>query len=81
MNMEKRKYMWMSHRKLFQGLEENTVVWMSHFDYISKPAPGFKITGYTKDCPVAVAECEEKQLYMPSSFTRRCFIQCAERKF
>lgn len=49
--------------KLFQGLEENTVVWMSHFDYISKPAPGFKITGYTKDCPVAVAECEEKQLY------------------
>ena len=49
--------------KLFKGVEEKTVCWMSHFDYISKPAPGFKITGYTKDCPVAVAECEEKKLY------------------
>ena len=36
--------------KLFKGVEEKTVCWMSHFDYISKPAPGFKITGYTKDC-------------------------------
>ena len=49
--------------KLFKGVEEKTVCWMSHFDYISKPAPGFKITGYTKDCPVAVDECEEKKLY------------------
>ena len=49
--------------KLFKGVEEKTVCWMSHFDYISKPAPRFKITGYTKDCPVAVAECEEKKLY------------------
>lgn len=49
--------------KLFQGVEEDTVVWMSHFDYISQTAPGFKITGYTKDCPVAVTECEEKNLY------------------
>ena len=36
---------------------------MSHFDYISQAAPGFKITGHTSDCPVAVAECEEKKLY------------------
>lgn len=49
--------------KLFQGVEKDTVVWMSHFDYISQPAPGFRITGYTKDCPAAVAECEEKNLY------------------
>ena len=33
--------------KLFKDVEEKTVCWMSHFDYISKPAPGFKITGYT----------------------------------
>ena len=49
--------------KLFTGIEEDTVCWMSHFDYISQAAPGFKITGHTSDCPVAVAECEEKKLY------------------
>ena len=36
---------------------------MSHFDYISKTAPGFTITAHTADCPVAAAECEEKKLY------------------
>ena len=49
--------------KLFTGIEEDTVCWMSHFDYISQAAPGFKITGHTSDCPVAVAEYEEKKLY------------------
>lgn len=49
--------------KLFEEIEEDTVCWMSHFDYISKVAPGFKIIGYTKNCPVAVAECPEKKLY------------------
>lgn len=49
--------------KLFEEIEEDTVCWMSHFDYISKVAPGFKITGYTKNCPVAVSECPEKKLY------------------
>ena len=48
---------------VFTGIEEDTVCWMSHFDYISQAAPGFKITGHTSDCPVAVAECEEKKLY------------------
>ena len=36
---------------------------MSHFDYIAKAAPGFKITAHTADCPVAAAENEEKHLY------------------
>ena len=36
---------------------------MSHFDYISKIAPGFEITAHTADCPVAAAENEEKKLY------------------
>ena len=49
--------------KLFTDIEKNTVCWMSHNDYISQPAPGFTITGYTNDCPVAVAECPEKNLY------------------
>ena len=40
-----------------------TICWMSHNDYIEKEAPGFKIIAHTSDCPVAAAECEEKNLY------------------
>ena len=38
---------------LFQNVEEKTICWMSHFDYISKTAPGFEIVAHTADCPVA----------------------------
>ncbi len=48
---------------LFAGVEDETVVWMSHFDYISKVAPGFDIIAHTGDCPVAAAACEDKKLY------------------
>lgn len=40
-----------------------TICWMSHFDYISRPADGFRIIAYTKDCPVAAAENVEQNLY------------------
>ena len=40
-----------------------TQVWMSHFDYISKLAPGFSAVAYTENCPVAAAENLEKDLY------------------
>ena len=48
---------------LFHNVSEKTIVWMSHFDYISKTAPGFKIVAHTADCPVAAAENTEKKLY------------------
>ncbi|MDC7279877.1 glutamine-hydrolyzing GMP synthase [Butyrivibrio fibrisolvens] len=48
---------------LFAGVEKSTIVWMSHFDYISKVAPGFEIIAHTADCPVAASACEEKKLY------------------
>ena len=48
---------------LFGDVSEKTIVWMSHFDYISQVAPGFKIIAHTADCPVAAAECKEKNLY------------------
>jgi GMP synthase (glutamine-hydrolysing) len=48
---------------LFAGVEEETVVWMSHFDYISQTAPGFEISAHTADCPVAAAADESKKLY------------------
>ena len=49
--------------KLFSDVSENTICWMSHTDYISKPAPGFEISAHTADCPVATAENAAKKLY------------------
>ena len=49
--------------KILKGVPETSTVWMSHFDYISKIAPGFTITTHTKDCPVASCEDKEKDLY------------------
>ncbi len=48
---------------LFKNIEEKTICWMSHFDYISKTAPGFEICAKTNDCPVAACENNEKKLY------------------
>ncbi|MCD7824591.1 MAG: glutamine-hydrolyzing GMP synthase [Clostridiaceae bacterium] len=48
---------------LFTGVSENTICWMSHFDYISKPAPGFQVVAHTADCPVAAAQNLESQLF------------------
>ena len=49
--------------KLFENVSEKTICWMSHNDYISKPAPGFEIIAHTADCPVAAVENAEKKLY------------------
>ena len=48
---------------LFANVEEKTICWMSHFDYISNVASGFKISAHTADCPVAAAENLDKNLY------------------
>jgi GMP synthase (glutamine-hydrolysing) len=48
---------------LFDQVSPVTSCWMSHFDYISKTAPGFEIVAHTADCPVAAAQCFEKNLY------------------
>lgn len=49
--------------RLFTNVEEQTTCWMSHFDYISQMAPGFRTVAVTANCPVAAAECEERKLY------------------
>ena len=48
---------------LFAGLEESSVAWMSHTDYIAAPPQGFAVTASTAACPVAAMECPEKSLY------------------
>lgn len=52
-----------NHSRLFANVSAATICWMSHFDYIAQTAPGFEITAYTKDCPVAAAENKAERLY------------------
>lgn len=49
--------------KMFGDISDRTVCWMSHFDYISKLAPGFHVTAHTDNCPVAAAENTDAGLY------------------
>lgn len=49
--------------KLFEGVNQSTICWMSHTDYIERAPEGFKIIGHTPVCPVAAMECEDKNLY------------------
>lgn len=49
--------------KLFSGIPEKSVVWMSHFDYISQMASGFTSVAHTDNCPVASAENVDEALY------------------
>ena len=43
--------------KLFKGLPENGISWMSHGDYMAKVPTGFALVGHTQACPnVAIAD-------------------------
>lgn len=49
--------------KLFEGVSDSTICWMSHTDYIETAPEGFKITAHTPVCPVAAMENAEKGIY------------------
>lgn len=48
---------------LFDGIASPTTCWMSHNDYISRIADGFRVTAHTANCPVAAAEDAARGLY------------------
>ena len=48
---------------ILKDVPEESVCWMSHTDFIKDVPEGFKITGYTKSCPCAAMENDEKKLY------------------
>ncbi len=48
---------------LFQGLDEDQQVWMSHTDYVALPPEGFRITAVSPHCPCAAMEDAERGLY------------------
>ena len=49
--------------KLFAGVDEKTICWMSHTDYIAKAPASFKVTADTPVCPVAAMENAAENLY------------------
>ena len=49
--------------KIFKDVGENTIVWMSHTDYVSSVPKDYKITAITNNCPVAAYENEKKKIY------------------
>ena len=49
--------------KMFEGVNNSTICWMSHTDYIEKAPENFKVVAHTPVCPVAAMECVEKNLY------------------
>ncbi|MBE6048154.1 MAG: glutamine-hydrolyzing GMP synthase [Clostridium sp.] len=49
--------------KIFEGISEKTICWMSHTDYIAEAPENFKIVAHTPVCPVAAMENAEKNLY------------------
>ena len=52
-----------SSAALFEGVSEDTICWMSHFDYISRLAPGFRSIAHSDNCPYAAIEDASRGLY------------------
>jgi len=48
---------------LLRGLERETLVWMSHFDGVTKAPPGFRVLGSTENTPVAVMGDDARRLF------------------
>ncbi|MCX7903412.1 MAG: glutamine-hydrolyzing GMP synthase [Caloramator sp.] len=49
--------------KLFKGLEEKAICWMSHTDQIVKLPEGFRVTASSENCPIAAMEDEKRNIF------------------
>lgn len=52
-----------SHDCLFKDIEDKTIMWMSHSDYIEKLPEGFHVSAHTEVCPVAAMENPNRKIY------------------
>lgn len=48
---------------LFENVKDQSIVWMSHTNYIAQIPEGFNITATTETCPVAAMENKDQKLY------------------
>ncbi len=53
----------LSDEGLFKGVNQDTLCWMSHTDYIEKAPEGFEITAKSDTCPVGAMKNDEKKIY------------------
>lgn len=49
--------------RLFKGIKPEEICWMSHRDYVEVLPEGFEVTAFTRKCPVAAMENEERKIY------------------
>ena len=49
--------------KIFKDIKNNSTVWMSHVDKVTKLPKGFKTIASTKDCEIAAMEDSQNRLY------------------
>lgn len=49
--------------KLFSGLPEEQIVWMSHGDLVTEAPPGFDVIGTSAGCPIAAMADESRSFY------------------
>lgn len=52
-----------SKSRLFENMDGQSVVWMSHYDAVASAPEGFKVTAVTETCPIAAMENPEKGFY------------------
>jgi len=48
---------------IFESLEKEEIVWMSHGDQVETLPPGFTILAHTETCPIAAYGNQDKKLY------------------
>jgi len=48
---------------LFTDIDDESICWMSHTDYIKKVPEGFTVSSFTDNCPTGSMEHAEKKLY------------------
>jgi GMP synthase (glutamine-hydrolysing) len=53
----------LSDDDLFRGIQQNTLCWMSHTDYIEEAPEEFRVIAKTQACPVCAMKNEEKKIY------------------
>jgi GMP synthase (glutamine-hydrolysing) len=48
---------------LFDGVNKNSVVWMSHGDFLTEPPKGFNVTAVSENSPICAMEDNSRNIY------------------
>lgn len=52
-----------NNSRLFDGVKETSICWMSHTDYVEVLPEGFTVSAHSESCPIAGLEKPSKNLY------------------